>query len=684
MTVTSWSPETELALIAATQTYTTAADGLDLPIDAEYIADGRRYKRIAAAPGYEDMGDGAAPVTTDKLAEVMVVAHNFRKHSDPDDTLSIQRALATGWPVRLAGGMGTGPNGEYYVDQNDPTGATSLIQRNGIVLIGDGKDRTIVRPKQASGYALHASKNNSDPALNYRGLRISDIAFQGWVVEEGFQEHTHLLSLSCVSDCVIERCAFVAWRGDALYVGQGNGSGHNERFTIRDCYFDGVNNNQRNGISLIDCDTFTIENNSFLRCSRPGTPGYVSGAYDVMSSIAGPGMPGAIDCEPNGGNAKIVNGIIRGNHFSGCSGNVGTIGIQIPNTVPKGNVRGILIEGNAFRQNFVRGFEIHCHIVHVLADPVSADEPGNMLVVRDNHGWDGAASQGCISLFCVKDALVEGNSFSDYGGGCLFGYVADSRSMKVMNVTVARNRFTRCASQAGSRLLFRIFDADGLIFDGNIMDDCGDGSVFAYIWDFNAGTSRGVEILNNIVTSATGKTSNNAIIKEAAHTFTASTNRQLGNTFGNRNSYFAASISDIAQQYTPIVEGGTTAGAGTYTAQYGEYTQNNGWVQGYARLGLTGHTGVGVIEIAVPVNPINLAGPDYPVEIVMATTGAGAPGANKQICAQVHGFASTAAGEGAIRVSTMDLTTGVLAPLNIADVAYTIFVRFAYRAQVSA
>lgn len=63
MTITSWSPETELALIAATQTYDTVADGLDLPVDAEYIADGRRYRRIAAAPGYEDMGDGAAPVS---------------------------------------------------------------------------------------------------------------------------------------------------------------------------------------------------------------------------------------------------------------------------------------------------------------------------------------------------------------------------------------------------------------------------------------------------------------------------------------------------------------------------------------------------------------------------------------------------------------------------------------------
>lgn len=630
--------------------------------------------------------------------EVLVAAHYFRKPTDPDDTLSLQRALATGFTVRLAAGKGTGPNGEYYLTQQDATGATSLIRRNNVRIIGDGKTSTVVRPNRVSGYALHGTKNTPDPANNYRGITINDIGFVGWVDVDGFDEHTHLISLSGVTDVTIERCSFANFRGDAIYFGQGNIGGqeiHNERCTVKDCYFDGVTNNNRNAISFIDIDTSLVDNCTFVRCSRPGQAGfvyptlpgggidfpayYVQLAANKLNPNWGPGMPGPIDFEPDANNARILNSTVRNCTFWGCSGNVGNIGVQIPPSIPEGNVRGLKFINNTFRQNFQKGgAEIHVHIVHALANPVDAAEPSNQILIAGNTGY--AGDQAPINVFCAKGVAITDNNFTDYSSGCILGYVPDSRSMNVYDLTLTRNRFTRCASGA-NRIALTIFGAENLTVEGNVFDDCGDGSAFANVIDFNVGTSKNVKIRNNVVVSPTGKTAFNAILKEVAHTFTPGTNQFVGNDLGGRRSFFEAQFSDAPMPYTPIIEGGNVPGAGTYTSQYGEYTQDGGWVQGYARVTASGHTGTGVIEVSVPVDPADLAGPDYPCEVVVLTSGAGVPGAGKQVVAQVHGFASVGGTPGAIRIYTYDPATGQRADLPLANVGYTIYVRFAYRAQ---
>lgn len=633
-----------------------------------------------------------------------VLAHYFRKPTDPDDTLAVRRAIDTGHSVHLSAGRGSGDNGAWLLKQQDATGATSLINRSNIELSGDGIGATVIMGTDDSYWTLHCSSNSSDNANNRRYLHIHDLSLVGRVATKGFEEHTHLLSLSGVSNVMIERCAFIGFQGDGVYIGQGNIGGqeiHNERVTIRDCYFDGVNNNNRNGVSFIDCITSLVENCTFVRCSRPGQAGwdyprlpdgsinfpayYAELAANKTNPNWGPGMPGPIDYEPDGNNAKIIDATVRGCIFWGCSGNVGTIGVQIPPTVPKGNIRGLLFEGNTFQQNFQRGFELHVHIVRALADPVVAADAPNQIIMRNNKGWGGYNGQGCVSIFSAKDVLVEGNTFTDYDGGCLWGYVADSRSMKTFGVRVVRNRWTRCGKTNSNGIMNNVFDAEALTFEGNVYDDCGNGSGFSYVWDFNAGTSKGVAILNNVVTSATGKTSNNIIIKEAAHTYTPGTNRIYGNDFGGKVAFFNATRSDIGQSYVPVVEGGTTPGAATaYTRQVGLFTMIGNWVKGYAEVVITGHSGNGPIEIGLPVDPLDLNGLSFPATVVLETTGAGVPGANKQIVAQVHGFADAPQGSGlgSVRLYTVDVTSGVKAPLNLMNVAYSIFVNFEYQAAV--
>lgn len=130
--VTDVSADIPLAIVSATQTFVAPEDGLTLPIDAEYIAGGRRYRRIVAAPGYEDMGDGAAPATQAQIKRITidsVAALQSRPDlsygsMSPDDILGTQsegfayKVLAAGaidQDLTTAGGLKLqvlpGPNG---------------------------------------------------------------------------------------------------------------------------------------------------------------------------------------------------------------------------------------------------------------------------------------------------------------------------------------------------------------------------------------------------------------------------------------------------------------------------------------------------------------------------------------------------------------------------------------------
>lgn len=76
----------------------TLAQGVaDFPVDAFFTSDEtgslRAYKRITAAPGYEDMGDGAAPVT---LAEATAI------QAEVDWRVSIRKFIPAGFATAVA------------------------------------------------------------------------------------------------------------------------------------------------------------------------------------------------------------------------------------------------------------------------------------------------------------------------------------------------------------------------------------------------------------------------------------------------------------------------------------------------------------------------------------------------------------------------------------------------------
>lgn len=99
-------------------------------------------------------------------------------------------------------------------------------------------------------------------ADNMRNIWLHDLRLEGRVAEFRYQQYFYLLVVNATSDLKVERVVFHGFRGDGMYVGSGtlrSTERHNQRITVRDCVFDGAVKDNRNGLSIIDCDHLTVE-----------------------------------------------------------------------------------------------------------------------------------------------------------------------------------------------------------------------------------------------------------------------------------------------------------------------------------------------------------------------------------------------------------------------------------------
>jgi hypothetical protein len=262
----------------------------------------------SALVGYLPSGTGAVATTVQsKLRESVSVLDflpaGYVTDGSVDYTTQIQAALTAANRVYF-------PSGSYLI--------TTVNLKANQTVYGDGASSIIIQSVDAvatgtSNGVFYADSGSTSAFLD--GITVRDLRFQGQVATLGFFEFLHLLSLNGVSNVNIERCHFYGWRGDGVYIGcsaTGSTERHNKNIHISDCLFDGVNNDNRNGISVIDGEGIFITNNKFINCTRTN-------------------MPGAIDFEPNGSDAWHIlrNCIVTGNHFEHCGGNVASVGFYL-------------------------------------------------------------------------------------------------------------------------------------------------------------------------------------------------------------------------------------------------------------------------------------------------------------------------------------------------------------------
>lgn len=196
------------------------------------------------------------------------------------------------------------PEGIYVVGE--------LVLYSNMTLTGSGslsilKTRTGETEEARAKYLISVNPyDGGSPDINdnAKNIVIRNVQLRGTVEKDGFFEHKHLLNLNAVTNVIVENVSFVGFRGDGIYLGSGNKANierHNKNVTIRGCLFDGVNNDNRNGVSIIDGEQITIEESRFIRVSKKG-------------------MPGAIDVEPNNDFSFAENLKILNNIFESCDG----------------------------------------------------------------------------------------------------------------------------------------------------------------------------------------------------------------------------------------------------------------------------------------------------------------------------------------------------------------------------
>jgi hypothetical protein len=360
---------------------------------------------------------------------------------------------------------------------------------------------------------------------NQRNISVSDIQFIGPVpymgggpvnpTSMGTPQNNHLLNVNACSDMQIERCKFTGFMGDGVYIGSSNSGAterHNERISIKYCVFDGVNKNNRNGVSVIDCDGADIDHCRFYRTTRPD-------------------MPGAVDIEPN--NPTATYPVTRDINVTHCrfddigAGIMGCIGINL------GTAQSSLVVA-------ARNFHFdHNTMVNCLATPLyvrnSNGVPTYSVLANDVWFTDNQCLGKAVGTFSggntfeldkgVRGVHILRNKFENYFAGAQIG-----TNGTIYDLEIENNEFQSCGNanafgSGGTNSALTIYQTQGLSIQHNTFINCGDsagglGYVLSFYTPGGAVSSDDTTIFNNKVLQGGSTRTTKFIHKHASHTAT--------------------------------------------------------------------------------------------------------------------------------------------------------------------
>ena len=383
----------------------------------------------------------------------------LRQSEDSDDTPAMERALQSNRPIWLPAGGGTGPGGDYIVDMLD--------LRDGASICGDGPETTI----RSSSPRVPSIFRIGDNRPLTRNVTLRNMTLTGYVASTGFQEHHNLVNLSGVADCLIDGVVFRGFAGDGLYIG-GEHAGvvteaaHNSAIDIRNCVFDGINNDNRNGISVTGGVDIRIDRCRFIHCTR----------HD---------MPGPIDFEANDFPFYVFERIsVTSCTFEACGGNVGQISVITPAKV-KRIPRGVRIANNHFMSYVGTGSDVAI-IVRRRASPTM---PSMDVVIENNIGVDGRAG---VRAYSGRGIRIRNNRWIRYLGRSFIGYTGPTDRCSDVSVS---DCYERCGMSDGVAL--GVYNADAIEIENCRFINCGDGKAGSACIFLGPGQSNGIALINN-------------------------------------------------------------------------------------------------------------------------------------------------------------------------------------------
>lgn len=423
-----------------------------------------------------------------------------------DNTAIINKALATYDNVFI-------PDGVYLANNINAWRSNNTLFGNGVSSV---LKQLSTAKTNTNLIDIQFARSQGTPSIstNLKNITIRNLLIRGFDDAPVFEEHTHLIAFTAVSRLTIDNCTIQGFKGDGIYAGSAlNGEErHNENLLVNNCLFNGVNKENRNGISIIDCDNVLIDNSVFINISKST-------------------MPGAIDFEPNNLFNIIQNCRVRNCIFDNIGGNAGCIGTFLKNVA-----YNIIPNGFYYEDNKITNCNISMQFVYqgTVQDNGSTI---NFAVSFIKNKIDFCTS--AFVLLGVRGAIVDKNRFSNCTGA---GELGSGSSYRLLDIILRDNLFWRCGLTTGRGLL--IFQVWRGQFINNTFDDCGTGSVGSSKgMDFQqTTTSKDITIQNCTFMSATGRMLV-AINVDAGHTLTTATNKFIYNTLNGLPSAFTATIN---------------------------------------------------------------------------------------------------------------------------------------------
>jgi hypothetical protein len=307
-------------------------------------------------------------------------------------------------------------------------------------------------------------------------IRIEQLVLRGRSVEDGFSQFIHNVRVAGVERLAVRSVKFEAMQGDGLYLGSRNSGSekeaHNFDVSVMDSSFDGVNAENRQGVSIIDCTRCLVSGNTFLRLTRPD-------------------MPGAIDVEPNTRRQVIHDIAITNNTVTGNSGGIAaiTVALKFKDFVQQPN--RILIQNNGI-QNSGTGIAV------LWLDR----QPTSQTPALDTLIWHNLVmnTDHALRVDGTSGVTVVGNTFSGNRLDMQVGQTLGAADLHFRN-----NEFVTMGASSGHGIT--MFGPISIVeFKENAFIDLGSRGSNASAILFNAGTVNNVRYLDNIFSSPNGIT----------------------------------------------------------------------------------------------------------------------------------------------------------------------------------
>jgi len=300
-----------------------------------------------------------------------------------------------------------------------------------------------------------------------------------------------------------------------------------------------------------------------------------------------------IDGDKANGTAIIDDSFMSGISIVVDSGQGATTDVQatIDNCVIKNFLQyGINIYGN--QANGVK--IVNCNIR-------SNGKAGDALSVGSGIVATRAVSDLTIANNVIKDNKFHGIFISSAGLNCAYYQISNNSCHQNGGSGIQFVEQTNYGSVAGQGI-------SDIVITGN---NCPGNAVHG----IGLGTFNNVGYLTAITVSGNNCNQNGEygiIVQSNASpnnvsNLTLSGNNAVGNTTQDIDvSPNATDVQGFEMPFTPVIRGTTSAGVGTYTAQFGSYVKNGNIVTFQLNVAWTAHTGTGNIEITgFPYPPMN-------------------------------------------------------------------------------